>query len=295
MDCFYDRLKYAKDLLVRSSMLDAKPCGSPSRHIQSSSPSASHLLTDPTPYRSITGALQYLTLTRPDLAFAVNQLCQHLHQPTIADYTALKRVLRYLKGSLTSGISFQRGSLHLIGYSDADWAGDPMDRPSTSGFCIFLGDSPVSLSSKKQPTVARLSIEAKYRSLAHTTAEICWLHMLLCDLHIFLPNCPALWCDDLSAISLASNPVFHERTKHVEVDYHFMREKVLFKDLRVHYVNIVDQVADIFTKGLHPKCFQHLHSKLKVTASPIGLKGAVNKTISPSVAQDKHVEDKEGS
>lgn len=141
---FLSQVKYAKDLLVCSSMIDAKPCGSLSCHIQSSSPSASHLLTDPTPYRSVTGALQYLTLTRPDLAFAVNQLCQHLHQPTTADYTALKRVLRYLKGSLTSGISFQRGSLHLIGYSNADWAGDPMDRPSTSGFCIFLGGSPIS-------------------------------------------------------------------------------------------------------------------------------------------------------
>lgn len=180
-------------------------------------------MADPSLYRSIAGALQYLTLTRPDLAFTVNQLCQHMHQPTIAAFIAFKRVLRYLKGTLTFGLDLNGGGLHLTAYSDADWAGDAIERCSTSGFCVFLGHSPISWSAKNQSTVARSSTEAEYRSLAHTAIELSWLRSLLQALHVLLTDCPLLWCDNVSATSLASNPIFHARTEHVEVDYHFIR------------------------------------------------------------------------
>lgn len=170
---FLSQIIYSKDHFARTDMNDAKPCGSPSSHKQPATTIESSLLIDPSAYHSITGALQYLTLTRPNLVFVVNHLCQHLHQPTQADFTALKRVLCYLKGSLSHGVSFHKGSLCLVGFSDANWAGDLLNRRCISGFCIFLGGSPISWSSKKQPTVARSSIEAEYGSLAHTTAEMC--------------------------------------------------------------------------------------------------------------------------
>lgn len=237
-------------------------------------------MPDPYVYRSLAGSLQYLSFTRPDLAFAINQLCQHMHQPSTANFTALKRVLRYIKGTLGFGIHLTKGSLCLQAFSDADWAGDQSDRRSTSGFCVFLGNSPVSWSAKKQPTVAHSSTEAEYRGLAHTSAELSFLRMLVKDLCIFLPSCPLIWCDSVSDLSLASNPVFHARTKHIEVDYHFVREKVLRRDLFVRYVSSDDNVADIFTKGLYPRRFAYLIGKLKVVNSPLSLRGPVSKTQS---------------
>lgn len=124
------------DLLVRTSMLDAKSIGSPPSYKASTQPDHSTLKADPSLYQSIAGALQYLTLTRPDLAFAVNQVCQHMHQPSVARFATLKRVLQYLKGTLTYGVHFKQGKLQVIAYSDTDWAPDPVNRQSTSGFCV---------------------------------------------------------------------------------------------------------------------------------------------------------------
>uniref|UniRef100_A0A2N9HH13 Integrase catalytic domain-containing protein n=1 Tax=Fagus sylvatica TaxID=28930 RepID=A0A2N9HH13_FAGSY len=118
-------------------------------------------------------------------------------------------------------------------YSDADWAGDPDDRRSTSGLLVYLGSNPITWSAKKQATVSRSSTESEYRALASASAEVCWLRTLLKDLGIFLSQPPILWCDNVSVLAIASNPVFHARTKHIEVDFHFIRERVLRKDLVV--------------------------------------------------------------
>lgn len=258
---FLSQTKYARDLLEKTSMLGCKPCRSPCGYKKSLRSDQPAPLDDPHSYRSITGALQYLTLTGPDLSFAVNQACWLMHHPN-ADLVAVKRILRYMKGTMTSGILLQRGNLQLTAFSDTDWAGDPDDRCSTSGFCVFLGSCPVFWCAKKQHTIARSFTEAEYRSLAHAAAEVSWLCILLCDLKVLLPNQPSRWCDNISAVSLASNPVSHARTKHVEVDYHFVREKVLLKTMGVRYVNTQYQIADIFTRGLHPQRFQFLQSKL---------------------------------
>uniref|UniRef100_A0A2N9IFB3 AP2/ERF domain-containing protein n=1 Tax=Fagus sylvatica TaxID=28930 RepID=A0A2N9IFB3_FAGSY len=254
--------KYATDLLSRFNMTSCKPSSTPFASSSRLTPTQGHPFSDPTSFRSLVGALQYLTFTRPDLSFAVNQVCQFMHKPTDAHLMAAKRILRYLRGTLHRGLLFRPSSLHLQAYADADWAGDPVDRRSTSGNIVFHGSTPITWVSKKQNTVSRSSTEAEYRSLASTTAELFWIRMVLKDLGIFLPNPPILWCDNLSALALASNPVFHARTKHIEVDYHFVREKVLRRDVVVKFVSTSDQLADILTKYLPSPGFTRLRDKL---------------------------------
>jgi hypothetical protein len=271
--------KYITDILTGTHMDGAKPAKSPCSSASKLSRYDGTPLDDPSIYRHVVGALQYCTLTRPEISFSVNQLCQHLHSPTDVHLSAAKRVLRYLKGSIDHGIWYSKSSIQLNAFCDSDWAGDPDDRRSTSGFAVFLGSSLISWSAKKQPVVSRSSTEAEYRSLAIATTELYWLRMLFKDLHVSLPLEPVLWCDNVSALSLASNPVYHASTKHIEVDYHFVREKVINRDISIRFISTHDQIADIFTKGLSSARFLTLKSKLLVVAPPINLRGAVN--ISP--------------
>jgi hypothetical protein len=143
-----------------------------------------------------------------------------------------------------------KGSLHLNAYSDFDWAKNPDDRKSTTGYALFLGPCLVSWCAKKQPVVSKSSTEAKYRSLTFATVELCWLHILFQELDLYLHSPPTLWCDNLGILALASNPVNHACTKHIEVVNHFIREKVVNKEITTQYLPTHDQVADIFTKGL---------------------------------------------
>ena len=163
-----------------------------------------------------------------------------MQNPTNADFQNVKRILCYLRGSLDEGLSFTASSFDIHAFSDADWAGSYIDRRSTTGFCLFLGSYLVSWSAKKQPTIARSSTETEYRALASTATEISWLQMLLKDLSITSAPSSTLWCDNLSAISLASNPVFHARSKHIEVDYHYIREKVVAKQIVVRHISSFD-------------------------------------------------------
>ena len=171
----------------------------------------------------------------------------------------------------------------LHAFCDADWAGNPDDRRSSTGYGIFIGQCLVSWSSKKQPIVSRSSTEAEYRGLALTTADVYWIRMLLRELHISLSSPLTLWCDNLSAISLASNPIFHARTEHIEIDYYFIREKVVNKDIVVRFINTRNQVADIFTKGHTADRFRALCDKLLVCSLPNNLREGVkdDKDINP--------------
>ncbi|GJX31144.1 ribonuclease H-like domain-containing protein [Tanacetum coccineum] len=147
-------------------------------------------VVDPTLYRSLAGSLQYLTFTRPDITYAVQQVCLYMHDPREPHFSALKRILRYVQGTLDYGLQlFSSTTDSLIAYSDADWAGCPTTRRSTSGYCVFLGNNLLSWSSKRQPTLSRSSVEANYRGVANDVAETCWIRNLLREvLHVlYLP------------------------------------------------------------------------------------------------------------
>ena len=266
---YLNQSKYAQELLKKHNMLDCKPASSSSCPNTRLSPHDGDLLPDPHLYRSMVGALHYLTFIRPDISFVVHQVCQYMFAPTTIHFAAAKRILRYLWDTFNHGIEFTPGPLHLSAYTDADWAGDPDDRRSTFGFLVYLGNNAVTWSAKKQPTVSRSSTESKYRALAIASAKLCWVRSLLKDLGIYLTDPPVLWCDNVSALAIASNPVFHARTKHIEVDFHFVRERVLRKNLVVKFVSTVDQLADIFTKSFPTHRFLELRHNLTVTVPKI--------------------------
>ncbi|GAU39478.1 hypothetical protein TSUD_159100 [Trifolium subterraneum] len=262
--------KYIQDLLNKTKMETCKPIGSPMVNNCKLSRYGTHAMQDPSLYRSTVGALQYATLTRPDIAYSVNKVCQFMSHPLESHWKAVKRILRYLKGTISHGLLLHPSPFSppfsLRAYSDADWATDQDDRRSTSGSCIYFGPNLISWGSKKQQLVARSSTEAEYRSMTNTTAELLWIQSLLQELHVPF-HTPTLLCDNLSAVSLAHNPILHSRTKHIELDIHFVREKVLSKHLYVRHVPAVDQLADPLTKPLSPSNYAAIRTKLKLEVS----------------------------
>ncbi|RVW84580.1 Retrovirus-related Pol polyprotein from transposon RE1 [Vitis vinifera] len=219
--------------------------------------------------RLLVGSLVYLTVTRPDISYAVHQVSQYLSAPRSTHYAAVLRILRYLKGTLFHGLFYSAQSpLVLRAFSDADWAGDPTDRRSTTGYCFLLGSSLISWRSKKQTFVARSSTEAEYRALADTTSELLWLRWLLKDLGVSTSSATPLYCDNQSAIHIAHNDVFHERTKHIEIDCHFIRYHLVHGALKLFSVSSKDQLADIFTKSLPKRRTRDLVDNLKLVSHP---------------------------
>jgi hypothetical protein len=266
---FLHQRQFACDILERAGMADCKPCTTPVDTQGKLSEAEGPLLgpQDSTAYRSLAGALQYLTFTRPDITYAVQQLCLHMHAPREPHLAAMKRLLRYLRGTIGYGLLLSRSSsADLVVYTDADWAGCPDTRRSTSGYAVFLGSNLVSWSSKRQPVVSRSSTEAEYRAVANGVAEAAWLRQLLAELHRPLARSSLVYCDNVSAVYLSTNPVQHQRTKHVEIDLHFVRDFVAIGAVRVLHVPTTSQFADIFTKGLPSSTFSEFRSSLNVTS-----------------------------
>jgi histone deacetylase 1/2 len=245
--------RYATDILKHAGMDKSKAVDTPLSPSEKLSITDGTILgaKDSTKYRSLVGALQYLTLTRPDISYGVNKVCQYLHAPTTTHWSAVKRILRYVKGTLDMGLKIRKANSMLVSaFSDADWAGCVDDRRSTGGFAVFLGPNLISWSARKQPTVSRSSTEAEYKALANATAEFMWIQKLMKELKISHPPIARLWCDNIGARYLSANPVFHARTKHIEIDFHFVRERVAQKLLDIRYIHTNDQLADGFTKPL---------------------------------------------
>ncbi|XP_019416424.1 PREDICTED: uncharacterized protein LOC109327714 [Lupinus angustifolius] len=210
--------------------------------------------SDPSSYRRLIGRLIYLTNTRPDLCFSVQQLAQFMAKPTTTHHIAASKVLRYIKGTPAIGLFFSNTStIQLKAYSDSDWAACPDTRRSITGYCIYLGSSLISWKSKKQKTISRSSCEAEYRAMAITTCELTWLTYLLEDLQYSFSTPAIMFCDNQSAIYLATNPVFHERTKHIELDCHTVREKCTQGKIKLLPVPTHLQLADALTKPLGAK------------------------------------------
>jgi hypothetical protein len=179
----------------------------------------------------------------------------------------MKRLLRHLRATLGYGLLLCRSSTaELVVYTDADWAGCPDTRKSTSGYAVFLGGNLVSWSSKRQPVVSRSSAEAEYRAVANGVAEAAWLLPLLAELHRPLARSTLIYCDNVCAVYLSTNPVQHQRTKHVEIDLHFVRDHVAIGDVRVLHVLTTSQFANIFTKGLPSLTFSEFRSSLNVSS-----------------------------
>lgn len=219
--------KYIRDLIAKLNMSDSKGVTTPMFSHCKLSKHDSDTMQDPTLHRSTVGALQYVTITRPEIAFSVNKAYQFMASPLDSHWSVVKRILHYLSGTSTYGLLLMPADpahiFTLRAYSDSDWASDPDDRRSTSGSCIYFGSNLVSWSSKKHPLGARSSFEAEYRGLAHATSELLWLESLLSELQVPLQP-PTLLCDNLSVVMLSHNPVLHAHTEHIELDIHFVRE-----------------------------------------------------------------------
>ncbi|KAH9717593.1 retrovirus-related pol polyprotein from transposon RE2 [Citrus sinensis] len=228
--------------------------------------------------QSIVGGQQYLVLTRPEIAYSVHKLSQYVSSPTLQHLMACKRVLRYLKETQEYSLKFVREcDMKLTAFTDANWGSDLDDRRSVGAYCVYLGDNLISWSSKKQSVVTKSSVESEYRALAAAVSEITWLKSLFLEIGLCYDEKPIIWCDNVSAAELAHNPVFHSRTKHIEIDLHFIRDKVLAGDLKILYVPSAEQIADILTKPLNSSQFNYLRLKLNVQLCPLSLRGVVKK------------------
>ncbi|GJW54145.1 ribonuclease H-like domain-containing protein [Tanacetum coccineum] len=264
VDETFSPVKYAVEILEKAHMLNCNPSQTPV-DTESKLGVGGDPVSDPTLYQSLAGSLHYLTFTRPNISYVVQQVFLHMHDPREPHLYSLKRILRYVQGTLNYGLQLFSSSItDLVAYSDADWAGCPTTRRSTFGYCVFLGNNLLSWSSKRQPMLSRSSAEAKYRGVANVVAETCWLRNLLHELHTPLSFVMLVYCDNVSAIYLSCNPVQHQRTKHIEIDIHFVRDLVVVGQVRVLHVHSRYQFADIFTKGLPSALFEEFRTSLSI-------------------------------
>lgn len=255
--------KYAREILKKFKMMECKPVKTPSVQKQTLQKGDGSEANET--YRSIVGSLMYLTNTRPDLVQAVGMLSRYLHCTGEEHMKAAKRVLRYVKGTMSYGLQLKKTSeLSFYGYSDSDWAGSIEDMKSTSGYCFTLGSGMFSWCSKKQSVVAQSTAEAEFIAATAAANQVLWIRKLLMDLQESQGQSTKILVDNQSAIAIANNSVFHGKTKHFNVKLYFLREAQQEGSISLHYCKTEDQVADIFTKPLSVGRFEELRSKLGI-------------------------------
>lgn len=198
-------------------------------------------------YQRLVGKLIYLSHTRPDICYAVSYVSQYMHSPTNCHLSAVMRILRYLKGAPGQGLFFKKTADKSISiFTDADWGGSKKDMRSTSGYATYLWGNLVTWRSKKQTVVARSSAEAELRALALGICEGLWIKRVLLDLGYIESINIRVYCDNMSAINMAENPMHHDKSKHVEIDRHFIKEKIEDKTISIQYIPSCEQVLLYF-------------------------------------------------
>ena len=255
---------YAKRVVELAGLTDCNPALTPMEERLKLSRDSTAEEVDATQYRRLVGSLRYLTHTRPDLAFSVGYVSRFMQRPTTEHQQAVKRIIRYVAGTLDHGLYYPRcpGKAHFVGYSDSDHAGDIDTSKSTSGILFFLGECLVSWQSIKQQVVALSSCEAEYMAASAASTQALWLARLLSDLLGRDTGAVELRVDSKSALALAKNPVFHERSKHIRVRYHFIRSYLEEGSIKASYINTKDQLADLLTKPLGRIKFLELCSRI---------------------------------
>ncbi|KAJ0752905.1 putative RNA-directed DNA polymerase [Helianthus annuus] len=258
--------KYCLELLNEFGYLGCKPVNTPieqSHVITSKVDKDQKFLENINGFQKLIGKLIYLSLTRPDISYAVQFLSQYMHKPCESHLDIALRLLRYLKQNPGKGVMFRKtDGFDISGFVDSDWGKCTMTRKSVTGFGIFLGETLVSWKSKKQGVVSRSTAEAEYRAMCSATCEVMWIKNILSELNVVCTLPVRLFCDSKSAISISQNPVFHERTKHFELDLHFLREKIASGIIDPQKIASENQIADIFTKGLNATQHDILCKKL---------------------------------
>lgn len=255
--------KYTLDLLKETGMNGCKAADTPIEANVKLGEVKGGVHVNAGRYQRLVGKLIYLSHTGPDIAFAVSMVSQFMHSPCEEHFEAVFRILRYLKATPGKGLFFGKNQQRGIEvYTDADWACSITDRRSTSGYCTFIWGNLVTWRSKKQSVVARSSAEAEFRSMAQGVCEVLWLKRVLEELKQPFSLPMRLYCDNKSTISIAHNSVLHDRTKYVEIDRHFIKEKLDEGIICTPFVPTVKQLADVFTKSLMRQPFELQVSKL---------------------------------
>ena len=215
------------------------------------------------PYRSLIGGLLYLTLTRPDIAVAINECCRHMPNPGITMWTAAKRILKYIKGTLNYSVKLENTpDFHLTTYVDASYAECKDTRRSRGGYLIYLGNSLISWKTTLQKRVALSTAESEYRAACEATKQIIWLRRALRELGIPQERPSKLLEDNQACLKMIENPIISERNKHIEIDCHFVRDHFTMGNITIQYIKTESQTADILTKNLPGPLFRKYRSKL---------------------------------
>ena len=263
-EIFLSKRKYVLNLLYENEKLGIKPCSSPMAlgvHLTREG----ETFEDPERYRRLVAKLNYLIVTRPNIAQSVSVVSQYMCAPTVDHWVHVEEILCYLKGTPGRSILYSNhGHNKIECFTDADWVGSKEDRRSTSSYCVFFGGNLVSWKSKKQGVVSHSSADSEYRVMTRSLCEIIWFHQLLMEVGIETPVPAKLWCDNRTTIHIASNPVFYERTKHIEIDCHFVCEKIRLGLFSTGYVKTEEQLGDIFTKTLSGNQVSYICNRLDI-------------------------------
>ncbi|XP_019087371.1 PREDICTED: uncharacterized protein LOC109127258 [Camelina sativa] len=274
---FLCQRKYTLDIISEVGYLGSQPAAFPIEQQHKLALSDGPLLKEPERYRRLVGRLVYLLATRPDLTYVIHVLSQFMHSPRADHWNCALRVVRYLKGTPGQGVLLSSEcDLKLYGWCDSDWGGCPLTRRSVSGWFVTLGSSPISWKTKKQKVAARSSAEAEYRCMALTVKELEWLRHLMADFGVSQREPTDLHCDNEAALYIAANPVFHERTKGIEIDCHNVWDAIQAGDIRTQKVHTKEQLADVFTKALGCREFENMVAKLGIWNPHAQLEGGVS-------------------